>query len=99
MTSSHTYIGANMTKVEAVELDKAPTGGSNDRHVAALLKPSNTIAENAGDVDEADITAARKGGVTEERIGELVANRPLNILTNYFKVTAHVNNDWPGVSL
>jgi len=99
MTSSHTYIGANITKVEAVELEKARTGESNDTHVAALLKLSNTIAESAGDVDEADITAARQAGVTEEEIGELVANLALNILTNYFNVTAHVHNDWPVVSL
>ena len=99
MTSSHTYIGANITKVEAVELEKTRTGESNDTHVAAVLKLSNTITENAGDVDEADITAARKGGVTEERIGELVANLAPNILTNYVNVMAHVDNDWPGVSL
>jgi alkylhydroperoxidase family enzyme len=67
--------------------------------VAALLKLSDTIAENAGDVDEADITAARQAGVTEEEIGELVANLALNILTNYFNVTAHVDNAWPVVSL
>jgi hypothetical protein len=36
---------------------------------------------------------------TEEEIAELVANLALNILTNYFNVTAHVDNDWPVVSL
>ena len=41
MTSSHTYIGANITKVEAVELEKARTAECNDTHVAALLKLSN----------------------------------------------------------
>ena len=60
---------------------------------------SNAIAENAGDVDEADVAAARLGGVTEEEIGELVANLALNILTNYFNVLAKVDNDWPVVSL
>jgi AhpD family alkylhydroperoxidase len=97
--SSHTYIGANITKVEAAELEKARKGESNDPHVAALLKLSNTIAQNAGDVDEADISAARQAGVTEEEIGELVANLALNTLTNYFNVMARVDNDWPVVSL
>ena len=54
--SSHTYIGANITKVDAAELEKARKGESNDPHAAAMLKLSHTIAENAGDVDEADIT-------------------------------------------
>jgi AhpD family alkylhydroperoxidase len=96
--SSHTYIGANMTKVDAAEFDNA-RGESNDPYVAALLKLSNTIAENAGDVDEADITAARQAGVTEEEIGELVANLALNTMTNYFHVIAHEHNDWLVVSL
>jgi hypothetical protein len=50
-------------------------------------------------VDEADVAAARLGGVTEEEIGELVANLALNILTNYVNVLAKVDNDWPVVSL
>ena len=51
-------------------------------------------------MDEADVAAARLGGVTEEEIGrELVANLALNILTNYFNVLAKVDNDWPVVSL
>ena len=50
-------------------------------------------------MDEADVAAARLGGVTEEESGELVANLALNILTNYFNVLAKVDNDWPVVSL
>ena len=97
--SAHSYIGANIAKVDAGELDKARRGDSEDAHVAALLKLSNTIADNAGDVDEVDLKIAREAGVTDEEIGELVANLALNILTNYFNVLAHVDNDWPVVAL
>src|ERR1700758_392629 len=97
--SAHTYIGANIAKVDPAELDNARKGDSSDPPVAALLKLSNDIAENAGDVDDTDIEAARAAGVTEEEIGEIVANLALNILTNYFNVLAHVDNDWPGVAL
>lgn len=97
--SSHTYIGANVTKVDAAELESARKGQSADPHVAALLKLSNSIAENAGDIDEADITAALEAGVTESEIGELVANLALNTMTNYFNVMARVDNDWPVVAL
>jgi uncharacterized peroxidase-related enzyme len=97
--SAHTYIGANIAEVDAAELDNARRGESDDPHVAALLKLSNTIAENAGDVDEVDIKAAREAGVTEEEIGEVVANLALNILTNYFNVLARVDNDWPIISV
>src|ERR1700675_2295113 len=49
--SAHTYIGANIVKVDAAELDSARRAESDDAHVAALLQLSNTIAENAGDVN------------------------------------------------
>ena len=97
--SAHTYIGAHIAKVDAGELDRARRGDSEDAHVAALLKLSNTIADNAGDVDEVDIKTAREAGATDEEIGEVVANLALNILTNYFNVLAHVDNDWPIVAL
>ncbi|MBX7435240.1 carboxymuconolactone decarboxylase family protein [Mycobacterium sp. Y57] len=97
--SAHTYIGANIAHIGAAELDSARRAESTDAHVAALLKLSNTIAENGGDVDDADIDAARAAGVTDEEIGELVANLTLNIMTNYFNLLARVDNDWPVVSL
>ena len=97
--SAHTYFGATAAKLSAEELESARRGRSQDAHVEALLTLSNAIASNAGDVDEADVAAARLGGVTEEEIGEVVANLALNILTNYFNVLAKVDNDWPVVSL
>lgn len=97
--SAHTYVGANIAKVGADELDRARWGRSQDAHIEALLTLSNAIAANAGDVDESDVAAARLAGVTEEEIGEVVANLALNILTNYFNVLAKVDNDWPVVTL
>jgi uncharacterized peroxidase-related enzyme len=97
--SAHTYIGANIAKVDAAQLDSARRVESDDAHVTALLKLSNTIAANAGDVNDVELKAAREAGVTDEEIGEIVANLALNILTNYFNVLADVENDWPVVSL
>lgn len=97
--SAHTYIGANIAKVDAAELESARRAESDDAHVAALLQLSNTIAENAGDVNDVELKSAREAGVTDEEIGEIVANLALNILTNYFNVLANVENDWPVVSL
>lgn len=97
--SAHTYIGANIAKVDAAELDAARTAHSGDPHVAALLRLSNEIAENNGDVGRDGLQAARAHGVTDEEIGEVVANLALNVLTNYFNLLADVDNDWPVVSL
>jgi alkylhydroperoxidase family enzyme len=87
------------TTIAPIELDAARRAESDDPHVAALLKLSNAIAENAGDVPEADIALARAAGVTDEEISEVVANLAFNTLTNYFNVLASVRNDWPAVRL
>ena len=97
--SAHTYIGANIAKVDTAELDAARTAHSDDPHIAALLRLSDEIAENNGDVSRDDLRAAREHGVTDEEIGEVVANLALNVLTNYFNLLADVDNDWPVVSL
>ena len=97
--SAHTYIGANIAKVDTAELDAARKAESADPHVAALLQLSNEVAENNGDVSQDALQAAREHGVTDEEIGEVVANLALNVLTNYFNVLGGVDNDWPVVSL
>lgn len=97
--SAHTFIGANVAKLDPSELDRARRAESEDPHVAALLTLSNAIAENAGDVNAVELKAARDAGVSDEEIGELVANLALNVMTNYFNVLAQVDNDWPVVSL
>jgi len=97
--SAHTYIGAQIAKVDADELDKARRGQSSDPHTEAILTLSHSIAANAGKVDEVDIKTARAAGVTDQEVGEIVANLALNVMTNYFNVLAHVDNDWPIVTL
>ncbi len=97
--SAHTYIGANIAEVDPAELDAARKAQSNDPHVAALLQLSNDIAENNGDVSPESLDLARQEGVTDQEIGEVVANLALNVLTNYFNVLAGVENDWPVVDL
>lgn len=97
--SAHTYIGEHIANVDAAELDAARRAESNDPHTEALLKLSNEIAHNAGDVGQEALQGARDAGVTDEELGELVANLALNVLTNYFNVLAGVDNDWPVVAL
>jgi alkylhydroperoxidase family enzyme len=52
-----------------------------------------------GQVDDIDLKTPREAGVTDEEIGEIIANIALNTVTNYFNVLARVDNDWPVVSL
>lgn len=96
--SAHTYIGANIAKVDADELDRARWAESSDPHTAALLILSDAILQNTGDIDDATLATARAAGVTDAEIGEVVGHIALNVLTNYFNTLAKVENDWPVVT-
>jgi uncharacterized peroxidase-related enzyme len=95
--SAHTYIGANIAKVDADELERARDAHATDPHVDALLTLSNVIARGRGQVSEEALAAARQAGVTDAEIGEVVGHLALNVLTNYFNILAQVDNDWPVV--
>jgi alkylhydroperoxidase family enzyme len=48
-------------------------------------------------VSEAEIEAARKAGLTDGEIAEVVALTVLNIFTNYFNTAFQVDIDFPVV--
>jgi uncharacterized peroxidase-related enzyme len=96
--SAHTYIGANIAGVEADELDSARFGTSEDPHARALLALSQAILVNHGDVDDVTWERARRLGITDAEVGEIVGHIAVNVLTNYFNVLTQVENDWPVVT-
>ncbi|MFI2207972.1 carboxymuconolactone decarboxylase family protein [Streptomyces sp. NPDC020192] len=96
--SAHTYIGANVAKIDAVELEAARDAKATDPHTQALLTLSGAIARGHGQVDDAALQAARDAGATDDEIGEVVGHLALNVLTNYFNILAKVDNDWPVVT-
>jgi alkylhydroperoxidase family enzyme len=49
-------------------------------------------------VSEADVDAARKGGLADREIAEVVALTALNIFANYFNSAFQVDVDFPKVS-
>jgi len=80
--SAHTYIGANIAKVDADELENARHAESRDAHTAALLALTDAITRSRGDLGEAELAKARAAGVTDAEIGEVVGHISLNVLTN-----------------
>jgi uncharacterized peroxidase-related enzyme len=96
--SAHTYIGANIAKIDAAELERARHAESSDPHIVALLALSDAIARGRGTVDDTALSNARAAGVTDAEIAEVVGNLALNVLTNYFNILADVDNEWPVVT-
>ena len=95
--SAHTYIGANLVKVDAETLNSARNGNSTDAKTDAILKFAKTLVSKKGLVNDADVDSVKKSGVTEGEIGEIVGHVALNIFTNYFNNTANTEIDFPAV--
>ena len=93
--SAHTFLGKNVTKLDAGEIELARHADSANPRVAALLGLADAIARGRGTIEEADIKTAREAGVTDAEIAEVIGNVALNVLTNYFNIVADPDNEFP----
>jgi len=96
--SAHTYIGANLLKIDNQELGLAREGKSADVKTDAVLKFAKTVVSKKGMVNDADVEAIKSAGVTEGEVAEIIGFVALNILTNYFNNTANTEIDFPVVT-
>jgi uncharacterized peroxidase-related enzyme len=94
--SAHSTIGklVGLNEPEILESRRAQAA---DAKPAAALQFSRLLVEKRGAVSEADVDAARKGGLTNGEIAEVVALTALNIFTNYFNTAFQVDVDFPVV--
>ncbi len=96
--SAHTYIGANLVKIDADTLNAARHGNASDAKTTAILKFAQTLVSKKGLVNDADVAAVKAEGITEAEVGEIVGHVTLNILTNYFNNTANTDIDFPVIT-
>ena len=95
--SAHTYIGANLVKIDVETLEAARNGNAINAKTDAILKFAKILVSKRGLVNDTDVNAAKKAGITEGEVGEIVGHVALNILTNYFNNTAKTEIDFPVV--
>ena len=93
--SAHTYLGANLAKLDAETMEAARLGGAKDARVNAILKFAQTLVTKKGHVNDAHVANVKAAGVTEGEVGEIVGHVALNILTNYLNNTANTEIDFP----
>jgi uncharacterized peroxidase-related enzyme len=90
---SHTFVGANITKLDADAMKAARKGNAKDAKTAAILRFAQTLVSKSGRVSDEDVNTVRAAGATEGEVGEIVGHVALNILTNYFNNTANTELD------
>ncbi|MBI3507242.1 MAG: carboxymuconolactone decarboxylase family protein [Proteobacteria bacterium] len=97
--SAHSYLAANLAKLDAAEIAANRRGGSNDPKADAAVRFAVAVAKARGHVDDAAIADVRAAGFGDAEIVEVVAHVALNTFTNYINEVAGTQIDFPVVQL
>ncbi|MCP2336697.1 carboxymuconolactone decarboxylase family protein [Actinomadura rupiterrae] len=90
--AAHTYSGSTAAGLSEDEIEAAKAGTSADPREAAAVAFARALTESRGN---ADPSAAREAGWSDEQILEIIALVALQTLTNYTNKVAETENDWP----
>jgi uncharacterized peroxidase-related enzyme len=96
--SAHTAIG-KMVGVDAAELTAARKAQSVNTKTAAILGLAVTINQARGHVPHAALAEARKAGISDLEIVEIVGHVGLAVFTNYLNNVSETTIDFPVIAL
>ena len=91
--SAHTFVGANILKMDAETIKAARKGNAADAKTDAVLKFAKLLVEKRGSMNDADVSAALSAGISQGEVGEIIGHVAFNTLTNYFNKTAQTELD------
>ena len=96
--SAHTAIGrhAGLTNDE-MALNRR--GSSGETRAAATVAFAKTLNDNLGEITTTEFDAARRAGLTDAEIVEVIAVVALNVFTNILGKATRVDIDFPKVAL
>jgi len=94
--SAHSSAGA-VAGLSQGEAAAARFATGNDEKSEAVLDLVWAIMVEKGQIDDSDVEAARKAGLSDEEIVEVVANIALTIFTNHVNQVARTVIDYPEV--
>jgi len=95
--AAHQYLGTNLARLSAKEIEANRRGTSLDDTAAAAVKFAVKVAENRGHVSEDDLQKVRDAGYSNAEIVEIVGHVALNTLTNYLNEVLGTDIDFPVV--
>lgn len=92
--AAHSALGKR-AGLDVAEAQRARLGTSQDAFSNAALALARRVLQERGKIDDADLAAARKAGLDQAAIVEVVAHVALNVLTNYTNNVAQTTVDFP----
>jgi AhpD family alkylhydroperoxidase len=94
--AAHTMLGKGAGLDDAAIRD-ARLGKSADAKTNAAIALARQVLAGHGNVSDAEVSAARSGGLDDGDIAEVIANVGLNVFTNYFNNLNQSEVDLPKV--
>ncbi|MDB5389233.1 MAG: Carboxymuconolactone decarboxylase family protein [Planctomycetaceae bacterium] len=94
--SAHT-LTARHAGLKPDQITDARQGKAEDPKAQAVLNLVHNILERRGDISDEQLSDARKAGVGDSEISEVVGNVALMTLTNYFNQVVRTDIDFPRV--
>ena len=95
--SAHSYLAANLARLDADEISRAREGRSADERANAAVAFAAKVTTARGRVNDADLNAVREAGFTDAQIVEIVAVVAENFFTNILNNVAETEIDFPVV--
>lgn len=97
--SAHTYLGANLAKLDDAEMAANRMGKSNDPKADAAVRFSVKLVQQRGHVTEDDLRQVKLAGYSDAELIEIVGHVALNTFTNYINEAFGTDVDFPAVQL
>ena len=97
--AAHQYLGSNLAKLSAAEIEANRRGTSGDEKAAVAVSFAVNIVNNRGKVAGSDVEAVRAAGYSDAEIVEIVGHVALNTLTNYINEVLGTDIDFPTVDV
>jgi uncharacterized peroxidase-related enzyme len=95
--SAHSALGKGAGLTDDA-IDKARAATSDDPRLAAALRLARVVTERRGRIGEAELAEARKAGLSDAELVDVVANVALTTFTNYLNEVAGTEIDFPMVN-
>ncbi|MCQ0988235.1 carboxymuconolactone decarboxylase family protein [Jiella marina] len=95
--SAHTYLAANLARLDGEEVALARQGRSGDAKADAVVRFAANVVRERGHVGTEDIRSVRDAGYSDAEIVEIVALVAENIFTNLINIVADTEIDFPVV--
>lgn len=94
--SAHTALG-KMAGLTQDQMNGARHGESGDPKTLAALTFAQAVLDSRGGVTEQNVADARRAGLGDSELAEVVGAVALNVFTNYFNRAFAVDVDFPRV--